>query len=363
MAVILRIYFMKKIFILLLPLVILPLFGYSQSNTKTFTNDTASYPYWIEMMQNPSANYYQTVRAFNLWWGDREISRASGYKPFKRWEYYWSTRLNPDGTRQTGNKTYKEVSRFMMNRNTTDYSGDWVNLGPIAKPANSGTGQPNGNGRINAIAFHPTSSNNIYIGAPAGGLWISNDAGNSWESHTDVLPTLGVSSIVVDHSNTNIIYIGTGDRDAGDAVGMGVFKSTDGGVTFTPASSNMEDATVGKIIMHPSNPLYLLAATSKGIFRTTDGAITWEKVEGGNFKDIVFKTNNATIVYATRNGNFYRSEDTGVTWTRIDGTGNHSRGVIGVTAASPNIVYFVTTDGAVYGGTYKSTGLAGTLKM
>ena len=355
---------MKKVFLLLLPLVITSLLGYSQNIFKSATNDTASYPYWIEMMQDPEANFYQTVHAFDLWWGDREITRASGYKPFKRWEYYWSSRLNPDGTRQLGNKTFNEVNRFMTNRNNADYSGEWVNLGPVAKPANSGTGQPNGNGRINAIAFHPTSTNNIYIGAPAGGLWISTDAGASWESHTDSLPTLGVSSIVVDFSYTNNIYIGTGDRDAGDAVGMGVFKSTDGGLTFTPANDNMDDATVGRIIMHPADHLYLLAATSKGIFKTTDGAMTWEKVLAGNFKDIVFKPNNATIVYATRNGDFYRSEDTGNSWTKIDGTGNHSRGVIGVTSASPNTVYFVTSDGSVYGGTYKSTdnGLTWTLK-
>ena len=357
---------MKKVFLLLLPLVLSSLLGYSQKRSKPVINDTATYPYWIEMMQDPEVNFYQTVHAFDLWWGDREITRASGYKPFKRWQYYWSSRLNADGTRQVGNKTFNEISQFISTRDgdTSIYGGEWVNLGPIAKPANSGTGQPNGNGRINAIAFHPTSTNNIYIGAPAGGFWISTDAGNSWVSHTDSLPTLGVSAIAIDYTNTNNIYIGTGDRDAGDAVGMGVFKSTDGGVTYTPANNNMSDATVGRLIIHPTNPSYLLAATSKGIFKTTDGALTWTNVKGGNFKDIVFKPNNASIVYATKGGDFYRSDNTGETWTKITGTGDHSRGVIGVTSASPNTVYFVTVDGSAYGGTYKSTdaGLTWTLK-
>jgi PKD repeat protein len=357
---------MNKFFLFLISLTFISLTGFSQPANNKATNDTASYPYWIEMMQNPDANYYQTVRAFDLYWQDKEIVRGSGYKPFKRWQYYWSSRLNQDGTRQLDNKTYNEVTHFISARNGEKerYSGEWTNLGPIAKPDNSGTGQPNGNGRINAIAFHPTSPDYIYIGAPAGGFWISSDGGNSWVSHTDQLPTLGVSSIAIDNTNPNIIYIGTGDRDASDAVGMGVFKSTDGGVTFTPANNNMTSVTVGRLLIHPTTSDYLLAATSAGIYKSTDGAETWTKVKTGNFKDIVFKPNNASIVYATKSGDFYRSEDTGDTWTKIDGTGDHSRGVIGVTESNPNVVYFVTVDGSVYGATYKSVnaGLDWTLK-
>lgn len=348
---------MKRIISVFILLLVFSKFGLSQKSVSIKANDTAIYPYWIELMQNPQANYYQTVRAFNLYWQNREIVRGSGYKPFKRWEYYWSSRLNPDGTRQIGDKTYKEVIRFISksSRDTTAYAGDWTNLGPIAKPGNAGTGQPNGNGRVNAIAFSPTSSNTIYVGAPAGGFWISNDGGSSWQNTTDNLPTLGVSSIAIDNINPLIIYIGTGDRDAGDAQGMGVFKSTDGGITFAPANDNMSDATVGRIIIHPTSPNYILAATSKGIYKSTDGAATWTNVETGNFKDIVFKPNNASIVYATRGGNFYRSTDTGSTWSMVSGTGSHSRGVIGVSPSSPNTVYFVTSDGSAYDGTYKST--------
>ena len=356
---------MKKYFLLTLLATACISIAFSQNNSSAVVNDTATHPYWIEMMQNPDANYYQTVRAFNLFWQDKEITRGSGYKPFKRWAYYWSTRLNPDGTRQLGDQTYREMAGFLstVSRDSSSYGGNWVNLGPITKPGNAGTGQPNGNGRVNAIAFHPTSPTHIYVGAPAGGLWISTDAGTSWQSFTDVLPTLGVSSIAIDYTNTNIIYIGTGDRDAGDAVGMGVFKSVDGGTTFTPANDNMSSATVGRLLIDPVNHNTLFAASSNGLFKTTDGGTTWNLVKSGNFKEVVFRPGNPAIMYASKSGDFWRSADHGETWTKISGVGNYSRGVIGVTPASPGVVYFVTVDGSEYGATYRSndSGLSFTL--
>jgi len=98
----------------------------AQNNSQAKEKDTSDYPYWIEMMQDPSANYYQTVRAFNLYWKDREIIRSSGYKPFKRWEYYWSSRLNPDGTRKLGNHDYFVVTKFLEKYN---YKGAFKQTG------------------------------------------------------------------------------------------------------------------------------------------------------------------------------------------------------------------------------------------
>ncbi len=322
---------------------------FSQNNAK----DTADYSYWIDMMHDPSANYYKTVEAFNKYWKDRPVTRSSGYKPFKRWEYYWSTRLNPDGTRISGFKVYKAVEKFLKNYKSKGFEGDFINLGPIQKPENH-TGQPNGNGRVNAVAFDPYNPDIIYVGAPAGGLWKSVDGGASWSSYTDNLPTLGVSSIVISPANPDIIYIGTGDRDAADAAGMGVFKSVDGGETFVPANGGMENADVGRLIMDPDDPDIILAATSGGIFKTNDGAQTWELKKNGNFREIVFNPGNKNIIYATASGRFYRSVDFGETWNFNSGPGNHERAVVGVSPANPNVVYFVASDNSKYGGTYRS---------
>jgi PKD repeat protein len=328
--------------------------------------DTADYPYWIEMMQDPSISYYKTVRAFNKYWENREIGRSSGYKPFKRWEYYWADRVDSKGMRRPAAEAFEAWFEFQKkNSKANTFEGNWTNLGPVNKPLNGGTGQPNGNGRINAIAFHPSDAGIIYIGAPAGGLWKTTDGGQTWSSSTDNLPTLGVSAIVVDYTNPDIMYMGTGDRDAGDAEGMGVMKSTDGGASWQFAKEGMGDVTVGRIIMHPNDNNILIAATSGGVFKTVDGGANWTESKNGNFKDVVFKTDDPTVVFATAAGKFYRSDDTGNTFVRIsNGIGAASRGVIGVSPADPDVVYFVTSQNSVYAGTYKSSdaGLSFTLQ-
>ena len=349
---------MKKVTLVAVLLAISNFYSLAQINSTNEQKDYANHPYWIEMMQDPNANFFETVKAFDKYWENREITTGSGYKPFKRWEYYWAPRVNPDGTRRPADAAFKSYFEFQANNQSARdefFEGDWENLGPVEQPDNAGTGQPNGNGRINDIEFHPTDPDIIYIGAPAGGLWFTVDGGENWVSFTDDLPTLGVSSIAIDYTDTDIVYIGTGDRDAGDAVGLGVMKSNDAGVSFETANSGMGNVTVGRLIIHPDFHNELLAATSSGIYKTTNGGNGWSKKESGNFKDIVYKVDDPDVVFATSNGDFYRSVDGGDTWTEIDGgfTGS-SRGVIGVSEADADVVYFHTVNGSVYNATYRS---------
>lgn len=187
-------------------------------------NDTANYPYWIEMMQDQNANFYDVQDAFNTYWAGKTPGKSSGWKQFKRWEYMMQFKIDEAGYRLPTDQFYKSVKQFEAQKGVNS-SANWTNIGPIELPINTGTGQPNGMGRVNAIAFHPTNEDIIFIGAPQGGLWKSEDGGLNWIVLTDSQPTLGVSSIIIDQVNPNIILIGSGDRDAGDSDGMGVFKA------------------------------------------------------------------------------------------------------------------------------------------
>ncbi|MCF6343013.1 MAG: hypothetical protein L3J31_09440, partial [Bacteroidales bacterium] len=350
---------MKRITLIFAAIVVASTLSIAQSTAvqHQLPEDAAIYPYWIEMMQDPEANFFTTVAAFETYWEGRKITKSSGYKPFKRWEHHWADRVYPDGTRRPADEAFKSYFQFLETNSSREgeFTGEWENLGPIEKPANAGTGQPNGNGRINAIGFHPTDADVIWIGAPAGGLWVTEDGGQSWTSHTDNLPTLGVSSILIDYTNTNTMYIGTGDRDAGDAPGMGVMKSTDGGLNWSSSNSGMGNVTVGRMIMHPTDPNTILAATSGGIYKSVDAGANWSNKANGNYKEIVFKVDDAAVVFASQGGKFYRSTDGGDTWTLItSGIGSASRGVIAVTEADPDVVYFHTVTGSEYGGIYKS---------
>lgn len=325
-------------------------FGFS---VKAQENDTTQFPYWIEMMQDPEANFFKTQRAFELYWQNREITKGSGYKPFRRWEYMMSQRVSDQGVRPAPDREMKAFQQLVTSKSARNLEGDWTALGPFTVP--SGYNGYRGLGRLNAIAFHPTDSDILYAGAPSGGLWVTYNHGNSWEVLTDHLPTLGVSSIIVDKDDPMIIYIGTGDRDAGDAPGLGVWRSIDGGTEWEPWNNGMGNVTVGRMIQDPDNAQIILAASSGGMFRTDNGGAFWTQVRTGNFKEVVFKPDNADVVYAATGGNFYRSTDNGISYTAVsNGLPGGARGVIGVSPANPNIVYFLLTNSESYKGIYLS---------
>ena len=145
--------------------------------------------------------------------------KGSGYKPFKRWEYHWSHYLQEDGIIASAETLWKAWELKQKMAKSVNATSNWTPKGPISQSSNSGQG------RINTVMVDPNNANTIYVGAPAGGLWRSTDAGVNWTPLTDDLPQIGVSGIAIDPNNSNIIYISTGDDDAGESYSIGVLKS------------------------------------------------------------------------------------------------------------------------------------------
>ena len=309
-------------------------------------SDTANYPYWQEMMQDPNANFYATVSAFNKYWENRTDHKGNGWKVFKRWEYINKDLVLPNGKLPGPDYFLKERQKYESTHNVKSASGNWTNIGPTAYPANA-TSQPTGLGRVNCFGFDPVSASTFYAGTPAGGIWKTTDNGASWTLLNEGMPTLGVSSILVNPNNGNEILIGTGDRDASDSYGLGVYKSTDGGATWNASNSGMGNLTVGMMIRNPADADMILAATSSGIYKSIDGGANWvlKYGSGYNFKDIKFKPGDFNIVYATKVSHFYRSENAGESWTDIYLSPYSNRIVIGVSADDPTIVYLLRTLG------------------
>ncbi len=316
--------------------------------------DTASYPYWIRMMQDPDANYFATVSAFEKYWENRPITRGCGWKVFKRWEYIMRNRVKPDGTKPAPDAVYREWNKF--HNPARSPNGSWVSLGPSYIPAPGPAGYM-GLGRLNVVAFHPTNQNKLYVGSPSGGFWLTSDNGATWNTTTDNMPTIGVSAIVVDFSNPATILMGTGDRDHGDAPGMGVFKSIDGGTTWMQSNTGMGNVTVCRMVQHPGNGQIFLAATSNGIYRSTNGGTTWTQTAAGYFQDICFKPDDPDVVYVESSSDFYRSSDNGLTFSQVTtGLTPGQRGTIAVTPANPGYVYFLQSDNSSgFKGVYRST--------
>ncbi len=324
-------------------------------NTAINTADTADYPYWIEMMTDPDENFFHVQRAFNIYFENRDLDKVKGWKPFKRWEYRMlEGRIYPDGTRRPEDHVVRAYENYLSKHpDARSQAGDWINLGPFELPEGRGY---KGLGRLNAIAFDPVDPDVIWVGSPSGGLWKTTTGGFDWISSTQDLPSLGVSAILIDHTNPSVMYIGTGDRDAGDAYGIGVYRSTDGGETWEPWNSGIGNYVVGRLLMHPTNNMIIYAATNGGLFRSANGGATWTRAENGDFKDVVFKPNDPNIVYAAANGNFYRSANGGLSFSQVtSGLPGSSRSAIAVTPDNPSYVYVILTNGDSFKGLYRST--------
>lgn len=317
---------------------------------------------WRTMMSDHTQNFYDIQRAYNQELGNVPYEKGRGIKQYKRWEYYWESRVDPQGNfPRPGDVLDEMAAYYQRHNNQKSYvtgSGTWSILGPIPIP-NNGTGQMNGNGRLNCVAFHPTDANTIFVGAPSGGFWKTTDNGTSWTQFSAGLTRLGVSSIVVHPTTPNTIYIATGDRDGNDVAGYGVWRTTDGGLTWAAHNNGMGNRTVNEIIMHPTNPNIMFAATSnRRVYRTSNGGANWTASPdlGFNPKDIAMHPTNSSILYASGT-RYARSTDGGVTWTTITSTlpGTTQRMALAVSPDEPNWVYILAGNGSGLQGIYRST--------
>lgn len=313
---------------------------------------------WVQQMQDPAVNFYAVQQSFNQFWQGKTIGKGKGWKQFKRWEWFMEPRVYPTGDRTVllnaaaNYKAYHDSIKLQK----APLPGNWTFLGPGTVPTSGG-----GAGRVNCIRFDPANSNNIWIGTPAGGLWKSTNGGTSWTTNTDQLTVLGVTDIAIDPANTNIMYIATGDGDASDTYSIGVLKSTDGGLTWNATGLTWtvnQVRTISKLLINPNNTNIILAATSNGVYRSTDAGTTWTQTLTGNRKDMEFKPGDPNTVYACGT-TFYKSTNGGVNFTQV--TSGIPTGVdrlaIAVTAADPAYVYVLAgrSSDSGFRGLYRST--------
>lgn len=327
---------------------------------------------WAQDIHNEEKSFYEIQEAFENYWENKIIDKGKGWKPFKRREAFMEPRVYPSGFFPY-EQLYIEYNKLTNQPKSTSqnpYEADWQAFGPTQVPLQN-NGRKRGVGRINNVTFDPNNDNILWVGSPSGGLWKSTDAGQNWTSNTDLLPNLGVSDIAIDPTNTNIMYIITGDRDADDTYAYGLMKSTDGGESWntTGLSFNINSAYRGnRILINPNNPNILIVSTRKSgygeTFRSTDAGQNWELVlQGPNLISMEFNPTNSNHIYAVTTGTtkYYRSFDNGLTWSNatndagLPNSGN-TRAVVAVTPANPNVVYILySAGGGGFGGLYKST--------
>jgi len=334
-----------------------------------FRLPAGSQPWLNKLPEKKSAappGFFEYRKAFNDYHEEKGITGGPGYKQFKRWEWFMQNRIDPEGYYHPEMLWKASPARSLPGMKKSKGEATWAYTGPAVVPGNPITGQPIGMGRIDAIAFHPSDPDTWWIGSPTGGIWKTTDNGLTWICLTDRIPLIGIGDIAVHPDDPDIIYIGTGDRDATDLDGIGVLKTTDGGLTWetTGLSFEMyEKITVNRLLIRPGQPDTILAATDQGIYFSSNAGAVWTRVLPGiHIKDMEFKPDDPDILLAAGYGSFpqiYRSTDGGKTFSESSSGINTTYGrriALAGTPASPDMVYAVVsrTDGGLHG-LYRST--------
>ena len=251
-------------------------------------------------------------------------------------------------------------------------------IGPIGNRVISVTG----------IAGDPMT---YYVGAASGGIWKTTDGGLQWRPVFDAQRVHSIGALALAPSEPEVVYAGTGESyiRSNVSIGNGVWKSTDGGESWSHLGLE-KTGRISRIVVHPTNPDVAYVAAlghgytpqpERGIYRTTDGGATWERVlhvdENTGASDLVMDPFNPRILFAgmwsleirpwTRRsggpgGGIYKSVDAGETWTKLEGNGLPEGDVgkiaLAMTAAQQGRLYALieTGDGIPLDGEPTNTG-------
>ncbi|MBL8065873.1 MAG: hypothetical protein JNM34_08440 [Chthonomonadaceae bacterium] len=202
----------------------------------------------------------------------------------------------------------------------------------FASPVWTFLGPNNVGGRIRPIVVHPTNASVMWLGSVGGGIWKTTNSGSSWSPQNDYLPSLCIGTMVINTTNPNVLYAGSGEsyfntsfgeNNKAAVQGAGIYKTTDGGTTWVTlsATQNADFNCVSRLAISPSDPQTLLASTNTGIFRTTDGGATWAQVYTGKTYDVDFCPTDSSRAVAglpSAPGAVY-SSDGGLTWSNASG--------------------------------------------
>jgi photosystem II stability/assembly factor-like uncharacterized protein len=241
-------------------------------------------------------------------------------------------------------------------------------------------------GRVNAVSGVAGQPDTFYFGSVGGGVWKTTNAGRTWLPMSDATGIASIGAIGVAPSNPNIVYVGSGEPDMRDSIqfGDGMYKSADAGKTWKHIGLE-NTRQIGRVIVDPKNPNIVLVAalghaygpnSDRGVYRTRDGGLTWQKVLFKNddlgaidlaFDPTISQTVYATLwnvrrppwfIYTPANGpgaGIFKSADGGTTWKEISaGIPEEGRGHIGIAVAPTNRNRIYAAVDAKEGGVFRS---------
>lgn len=353
----------------------------AQDWTKNLPQEKIGHPEELTFFEIQQAfnDYWEPLNVKNGYYTENGVEKkATGWKQFKRWEWYWENRIDPTTGEFPKVNPADIRQEIRQSSNSRNVNGNWQSMGPTTSP-----GGYSGLGRINCIGFADDDPNRLYVGSPSGGLWKTEDGGSSWTVTNDDMDVLGVSDIIVNtgaSGSTDVVYIATGDRDGGsmwslnggqvhDNNSIGVMKSVNGGASWSATALvwlASDKKTVNRLLRHPADEEIIYAAATDGVFKTTDGGATWPLLASpaDEFIDMEFNPVDPMIMYgSSKSGDIYLSVDGGASWTKKLDVPGAGRVELAVSMDEPTWVYAVVTVSSKLKGIYKSEDSGGSYTM
>ncbi len=328
-------------------------------------NSTIIVSNYKKLAESPSANFYEIVNQVRLQLSQkRNLLISQGIDPkknenfreenalFERWVYNWQDKISVDGkfpNASSGWVNARNTNPELLSTQRTN-SISWTSIGPVDSSISNGWTYGAGIGRINSVKQDPVRKNILYAGSAAGGIFKSTDHGLNWTPITDNFAGLGVSDILIDPTNTNILYLATGDYDASHMSSIGLYKSTDAGVTWnvTGLTFNLSDnIRIGHVYLDPENANTIYATTNHHVYKSINGAANFiSKFNPGvnyNFNDIVkiVITGTKYVFVTDKGGELYRSTDDGETFASVHNNGTNQRLDFAYSPAAPNTLFLL----------------------
>ncbi len=312
---------------------------------------------YMEMAMDTTMSYQEIVEEGESFFEEYGRGQHTGYKAFKRWQYWMKRCLDADGHMMTNAQAIENFEKFQeaqsSNGKRRRQNPIWTELGPTS--AGNTNGWSAHLGRVSAIGVQADNPDHIIVGSPTGGVWKTTDCGVNWTPIYDEESNLDIYSLEINPHNPQDYLVGTW--------GAGVRRSRDGGLTWTDVPGIAKSTRIVDLAVNPLDSNNIIVVNEGGnIFQSRNGGQRFDNslIHQGTLYDVEFMPGSATVVYVSGKNGVYRSEDGGWSFTEIMGPWKTSQAVynpimLAVTEDDPNYVYALEADNGGFGALYRST--------
>jgi photosystem II stability/assembly factor-like uncharacterized protein/PKD repeat protein len=317
---------------------------------------------WYDLMKGPRPNLFEVTKAYDAWYAAHPFVKNGQTQEYKRWVRHMELYADEHGYERRPAWTQTDDARFMSAQRITKSErtqapAQWKGLGPFAwdKKA-AGLSYAPGLAHCYVVREDPRDPAVIWAGTATAGVWKSVDSAKTWTNVTHAMMVREVRALCIDADRSGTAWFGAS---------TGIWKTVDGGATWSPTSVTsafFSDFDVNDIVQVVGRPGVILASTSQGLLRSTDGGSTFTTVQQGTFLEIEQHPTSPDIIYAVKRSGegcaFLKSRNAGATF-EIAGNGlpipnttksEHTRRwEIAVSPAAPARVYLLAA-GVMNGG-------------